>query len=132
MRVYILDRKGKSREQMLEWLSEDKRLTGIETFDDYIRLIEQVGNSPPDYCIIRLGADGIPGLKTADMVRQIDPGIRIVFISDDRDYALDAFEAGANGYLLCPVERDKLEKCLRSDSVLDRKKRKINLNGGQM
>jgi two-component SAPR family response regulator len=32
--------------------------------------------------------------------------------SDDRDYALDAFEVGAYGYLLCPVERDKLEKHL--------------------
>ncbi|MEW5952841.1 MAG: hypothetical protein AB1815_03655 [Bacillota bacterium] len=32
--------------------------------------------------------------------------------SDDRDYALDAFEVRADGYLLCPVERDKLEKYL--------------------
>lgn len=108
MRVYILDRQGKSREQMLEWLAEDKRLTGIEAFDDYIRFIEQVGNSPPDYCIIRMGADGIPGLKTAEMVRQISTDIRIIFISCDRDYALDAFKAGANGYLLCPIMRDKL------------------------
>jgi DNA-binding NarL/FixJ family response regulator len=113
LRVYILDRPGKSRGQMLEWLSEDKRLTGIEAFDDYIQFIEQVGNSPPDYCIIRLGADGIPGLKTAEMVRQISADIRIIFISDDRDYALDAFEAGANGHLLCPVDRDQLKKYLK-------------------
>lgn len=61
MKVYILDRRGKSREQMLEWLSEDKRLTGIEVFEDYIN--------------------------------------RIIFISDDRDYALDAYEVGAYGYM---------------------------------
>lgn len=112
MRVYILDRRCKTREQILEWLSDDKMLTGVESFEDYIKFIEQIGNSPPDFCIIRLGWDGIPGLKTADMVRQISPDIRVVFISDDRDYALDAFEVRADGYLLCPVKRDKLEKCL--------------------
>lgn len=112
MRVYILDKQSKSREQMLEWLSEDKRLTGIEVFEDYIRFIEQVGKSPPDFCVIRLGKDEIPGLKTGDMVRQTSPDIKIIFISDDRDYALDAYEVGAYGYLLCPVQRDKLEKYL--------------------
>lgn len=112
LRVHILDKPGKTREQILKWLSEDKRLTGVETFEDYIRYIEQTENSPPDFCIIRLGWDGIPGLKTADMVREINPHIRIIFISDDRDYALHAFEVGAYGYLLCPVKRDKLEKCL--------------------
>ena len=81
-------------------------------FEDYVRFVEQVGYSLPDFCIIRLGWDGIPGLKTAGLVRQICPDIRIIFVSDDRDYALDAYEVGAYGYLLCPVEQDKLEKCL--------------------
>lgn len=97
---------------MLKWLSEDKRLTGVDVYEDYIKFIEQVGSSPPDFCIIRLGCDGIPGLKTADMVRQTNADIRIIFLADDRDYALDAYEMGAYGYLLSPVKRDKLEKCL--------------------
>lgn len=112
MKVYILDRQGKCRNQMLKWLSEDKQLTGIKVFEDYIQFIERTESSPPDFCIIRLGWNGIPGFKTADMVRQISPDIRILFISDDRDYALDAYEAGAYGYLLCPVKKDKLEKYL--------------------
>lgn len=113
MRVYILDRRGKTREQILEWLSEDKRLTCVEVFENYIQFIEQIGNSPPDLCIIRLGWDGIPGLKTADMAKQISPDIRVVFIAEDRDYALDAFEVRADGYLLCPLHREKFYRCLK-------------------
>lgn len=112
MRVYILDKKSKSREKMQGWLSEDKRVEGIEGFEDYIQFIERVGKSPPDICFIRLGDDRIPGLKIADMIRQISSDTRIVFISDDGDYALDAYEVGAYGYLLCPVMKDKLEKYL--------------------
>lgn len=98
---------------MLKWLSEDKSIEEVETFEDNIKFIAQVGKSPPNFCIIRLGRDGIPGLKTADMVRQISPDIKIVFISDDRDYAMDAYEIGVYGYLQCPVAKDKFEKCLQ-------------------
>lgn len=133
MKVYLLDRHGKTREQILEWLLEDKRSTGVEVFEDYIQFIELVEASPPDFCIIRLGWDGIPGIKTADMVRQISADIRIVFISDTRDYALDAFEARADCYLLCPVKKDKLMKCLHGDFSGGRiKESKSDLNGGQI
>ena len=112
MRVYILDLPCRSREQIVSWLSEDCRVSEVKAFEDYIRLIEQAESSPPDICIIRLGSDGIPGLKAAEMLGQIGAGIRIVFISGKKDYALDAYEAGAYGYLLCPVNRDKLQKYL--------------------
>lgn len=112
LKVYILDRKNKSQAQMVKWLSEDKRISGIEVFEDYLKFIEKVGKSPPNFCIIRLGRDEIPGLKTAEMVRQINSDIRIIFVSDDRDYAVDAYEVGAYGYLLSPLKRDKLEKYL--------------------
>ena len=112
MRVYILDMPCKSREQIVSWLSDDGRVSEVEVYEDYIQLIEQAESSPPDLCIIRLGRDEIPGMKTAGMVRHISADVRIIFISDGRDYALDAYEAGAYGYLLCPVERDKLQKYL--------------------
>ena len=117
MRVYILDKHDKCREQMLKWLLEDKRLTRAEVFEDYILFIERIGKHPPDLCFIRLGWEGIPGLKTADMVKQSSPKTRIVFIADDRDYALDAHEVGADGYLLCPVERTRFEKCFEKKEM---------------
>ncbi len=113
MKVYILDVQGKIREQMLKWLSEDKEIEGVGVFEDYVRFIEQVGKAPPDFCFIRLGKDGIPGLKIAGMVQQISSDVRIVFVSDDRDYAVDAYEVGAYGYLLSPINREKFEKYIR-------------------
>lgn len=97
---------------MLKWLLEDKRLIEVGVFEDYIKFIEQISKSPPNFCIIRLGVDEIPGLKVADMVRQISSDSKIVFISDERDYALDAYEIGAYGYLLCPIEKKKFLKLL--------------------
>lgn len=112
MKIYILDVQGKGLEQMLQWLSENKKVKAVEVFADYIKFIDQVGKSLPDFCVIRLGSDEIPGLKAADMVQQISTDIRIVFVSDDRGYAVDAYEVGAYGYLLCPIDRKKFENYL--------------------
>lgn len=111
MRVYILDFQSKNLEQILTWLSQDKRIEDTEVFENYTQFIEKVENLHPDLCFIRIGEYRISGLKAGKMVKQISPETRIVFMADDRAYALDAYEAGAWGYLLNPVERTKFEKC---------------------
>lgn len=110
MNVYILDVQGQGREQMVQWLTENKKVNSIEIFEDYIQFLERTGKSPPDFCIIRLGEHTIPGLKAADMVGQMSPDTKIVFVSNDGDYALDAYEIGVYGYLLSPVEKEKFLK----------------------
>ncbi|MCX7922335.1 MAG: response regulator [Clostridia bacterium] len=112
MTVYILDIQSKARNKIIKWLSEDKAVENVKIFDDYIKFIELVSKCPADFCIIRLGENRIPGLKVACMVQQISADIRIVFVSNESDYAIDAYEIGAYGYLLCPVNRDTFEKCL--------------------
>lgn len=119
LRVFILDKHGKCLEQMLKWISENIILTEVEVFEDYIMLIKEAGRHPPNLCFIRLGQDGIPGLKTAGIVKQTSPETRIIFIADDRDYALDAHEVGADDYLLCPLERKRFEKCIETGKYND-------------
>lgn len=112
LRVYILDVQGKIREQILTWLSENKTIDRVEVFEDYARFIEQVGKSSPDFCFIRLGKDGIPGLKAAGMAQRISTDIRIIFVSEDKRYAVDAYEVGAYGYLSSPLTKEKVDKYL--------------------
>jgi len=113
LKVYILDKPGESMEQMLLWLGEEIRFNEIKAFNDYAQFVRQVGKMLPDLCIIRLGEVEMPGLKVARMIQQIKSDIRIIFLSDDSDYALEAYEIGANGYLMCPLLEEKFKKCIR-------------------
>lgn len=114
MRVYILDIKGKIRDQMVKWLKEDERVKETRVFEDFTELVQQVAKSPPDSCIIRLGRDEIPGLSAAGTVRLMKPAVHVVFVSESSDYALDAYEIGAYGYLLCPLDKEKFDRCFIS------------------
>ena len=112
MNVCVLDNKSESLKRMLECLSDNKRISEVEVFEDYDLFIVKVIKSNPALCIIRLGCEEIPGLKAARMVKMVNSNIRVVFISESRDYALDAFEIGANGYLLGAADKKTLDKCL--------------------
>ncbi len=109
MEVFILDIQSVCREQMLKWLTENNLKNKVKVYDNYVHFIEEVSESQPQYCIIRLGENKIPGLKVARMVQQINPDIRIVFIANERDYVLDAYEIGAHAYLLSPLRREQFE-----------------------
>lgn len=112
MRLYILDAQDKIRDQLLRILSEYNKADEIKAFEDYAAFMEQAIKFPPDYCFIRLGTDGIPGLKAAEMAQQISGDIRVIFVSEDRRHALDAYEVGAYGYLCPPFTKEKLDKYL--------------------
>lgn len=130
MDVYILDDEGQEREQIAKWLREDARVRRIELFEDHQHLLERIKKSPSHLSLIRLGNHGIPGLKTAEMIKEENPEARIVFLAKDRDYALDAFEVGADGYLLEPLEKEKLEQAFLNLKIKDKSKKLGGTNPG--
>jgi DNA-binding NarL/FixJ family response regulator len=112
MQVYILDKGGSGTDKILAWLMENKQvreitvLKGADNFLDRVRLLE------PDLAFIRLGDDDIPGLQTGRMIKEAGLRTRVVFVSLDKKHALEAFDIGAYGYLLSPIDKKKFEKII--------------------
>lgn len=52
------------------------------------------------------------GLELAEHIRARNEAVEIVFLTSSREYALDAFEVAACGYLLKPVNKEKFDKVL--------------------
>lgn len=113
MKVYLLEAEGETLDKMLLWLSENALVKVVAVFAKPDDLLKRIAREKPDLVFIRLGNDEIPGLKTGGIVMALDQNIRVVFVSDERDYALNAYEIGAYGYLLCPVTKDKFDKLVR-------------------
>lgn len=114
VRVFFLDRGGPGLDKILAWLSGKKNIREVSVIKDPDLFLEQVEWEKPDLVMIRLGDSDIPGLNIGRMVKALEPEIRIVFVSDERVYALDAYEVGAYGYLLSPITETKLRKIFSS------------------
>lgn len=112
MKVYILDAEGATLDKMLLWLFDNSMVKVIAVFEKPDEFLEGIKKEPPDLVFVRLGNDEIPWLKTVRIMVALNQNIRVVFISDEPDYVVDAYEIGSYGYLLCPVTKDKFDKLL--------------------
>ncbi len=62
---------------------------------------------PADVAFIDIEMPEMSGLELAERLMDIDPMIKIVFITAYNQYALDAFRAHAIGYLLKPLDSEE-------------------------
>lgn len=112
MRILLLDDGVSGTEKLLEWFSECGDIEMVSVIKTMELFLEKAVMERPDAVFIHTGRAGFPGFKTGEALRAKDSRVPIVFLSDEKKYALDAFETGADGFLLCPVEKDKIKKCL--------------------
>lgn len=59
---------------------------------------------------IDLGNSDINGIMLAKKIKEIQPEIRIIFVTGFKEYAFDAFSVHATGYLLKPIQKDDIKR----------------------
>lgn len=62
-----------------------------------------------DAALLDIDMPGMTGLELAKVIKKRWPDTAVIFLTGYSQYALDAFEVHASGYLLKPVKREKLE-----------------------
>lgn len=114
MRILLLDDGVSGTENLLEWFSECVDVEMVSVIKNRALFLEKAAAERPDAVFIHAGRPGFPGFKTGETLRAADGRVPIVFLSDEKKFALDAFETGADGFLLCPVEKGKVKKCVEN------------------
>lgn len=111
MRVLIVDDEYPARKELRAQLSQfpDVEIVGeAATADEARKLIEAV---PYDVVFLDIEMPGRSGLELArELARRGGP--RVVFTTAYPQYAVDAFDVGASGYLLKPFDEERLAKVL--------------------
>ncbi|WP_298397442.1 response regulator transcription factor [uncultured Azonexus sp.] len=76
--------------------------------------IAEIERSSPDVVLLDIAMPGLSGIEVARLVRRSNPQVRILILSsiDRRDVVDQAFDAGANGYLLKDFILDELQQAL--------------------
>lgn len=72
-----------------------------------------------DIVLLDIDMPGMNGISLARKLRREGEGLQIIFVTGLMDYALEGYEVEAVSYLLKPVCREKLFRCL--DKASDRR-----------
>ena len=85
------------------------QLDDVRGFTRAKNAIEAIKQEPVQLAILDIDMPDINGIELAMAIKEVDPDIRILFVTGYTEYAVEAFKIHASGYLLKPVSQEQLE-----------------------
>ncbi|WP_026651089.1 response regulator [Butyrivibrio proteoclasticus] len=108
MRAICVDDDEMVLDLTISFMEESDFFSEVRGFISAKEAIEYMKNSKVSLALLDVDMPEMDGMTLAGKLREIDPKLSIIFLTGYSQYAVDAFKVHAEGYLLKPIEKDKL------------------------
>ena len=112
MNVLIVDDEAPARVRLRQLLEEDGAHTVVGEAGNGKRALELAAELEPDVVLMDIRMPGLNGIETAHHLNTFENPPAVIFATAYDEYAIEAFEASAIGYVLKPVRRERLDQAL--------------------
>ncbi|MCO7186974.1 MULTISPECIES: LytTR family DNA-binding domain-containing protein [unclassified Pseudoalteromonas] len=113
MNYLILDDEPIARRRLRRLMSEFEHFTCVAEASDGELALQLCEDNSPELVFLDIAMPDIDGLEVAGMLRQKMPECKIVFVTAFAEHALRAFDLLAEGYLVKPIDKDRLGALLQ-------------------
>jgi DNA-binding NarL/FixJ family response regulator len=114
IRVMLVDDHALVREGINQILDKEPDITVIGEAERGDLALEMLESLQPDVVLLDVRMPGMSGIETTRRIRAAFPKIRVLILSAYADFAVEAFRAGASGYVLKSARSRELVAALRS------------------
>ena len=118
MRVLIVDDEGPARARLKRIVEDLEGYEFAAEAGNGEQAISLASETQADIVLLDIRMPGLNGIETAHHLNTLECPPAIVFTTAYDEYAIEAFEARAIGYVLKPVRRNRLEAALEHASRL--------------
>jgi len=112
VRVLIVDDEKPARDRLHQILADEEGYDVVGEASNGHEALDLAAELKPDIVLLDIRMPGMEGIETAHHLNTMDPRPVVVFTTAYDEYAVDAFEARAIGYVLKPVRRSRLTGAL--------------------
>jgi two-component SAPR family response regulator len=95
----------------------------IHSFGDPLEAAEEAKKNAFDIAFLDISLPSINGVALAKKIKETNPSTNIIFVTAYDEYAMDALNLHASGYILKPVNANKVKAELNDLRYLDSKKK---------
>lgn len=104
-----------------DWCSTVSIPVTVKTIDNGDQLLEYCSRCNPDVILLDIMMPFLNGMEAAKEIREHNSISKIIFLTSSPEFAIESYDVEASGYLLKPVERNRLfqllGRCLSSAST---------------
>ena len=119
-RVLIADDEVLARDRLRSLLAEIPEVLLVGEAEHGEQALEMADELAPDIVLLDIRMPGINGLEAARRIQQFSEPPAVIFTTAFDEYAINAFETQATGYLLKPIRAEKLRAAIMQAGRLTR------------
>lgn len=112
----LLDR-NLVKDSILLWAKQKNTLVDTVLFDNGDEMLDYCRDNPVDILLLDIVMPLLSGMEAAAELRKTNDAVKIIFLTSNAEYAVESYDVDASGYLLKPLNTEKLFKIL--DKYLD-------------
>ncbi|MGH8222643.1 MAG: LytR/AlgR family response regulator transcription factor [Woeseiaceae bacterium] len=113
MNILIVDDEAPARGRLRQLIEDGGEHRVVGEAANGREALELAAKLTPDVVLLDIRMPELDGIETAQHFNSFDNPPAIVFATAYDEYAMQAFEANAVGYVLKPVRRERLDTALR-------------------
>ncbi|MFT6154927.1 MAG: two-component system response regulator AlgR [Crocinitomicaceae bacterium] len=112
MKIIIVDDEPLARTRLVRFINNAQLGEVVSEANNGIEAIKAIEKFAPDVVLLDIQMPAMNGLEAAQHISQLDTPPAIIFTTAYDEYAIQAFDVQAVGYLLKPVRIDDLRNAL--------------------
>ena len=109
--LLVVDDSEMNREILKEILGKEYRILEACDGEEALKMLEQYGTEI-SLVLLDIIMPLLNGMDAAREIRECIPDVKIIFLTSSPEFAVESYDVEAAGYLLKPLDPDKLEKVL--------------------
>ena len=118
MNILIVDDEAPARDRLRQILQDFPDHKVVGEAGNGQEALELANSLNPDVILLDIRMPGLDGVETAHHLNAFEKPPAVVFTTAYDEYAIDAFEANAIGYVMKPVRRERLGQALQQAARL--------------
>ncbi len=113
MRIAVIDDERPARSELKHQLLELLPESVIEEGESGEQALEMAGEKRYDLFFLDINLGDIKGTVLVNALKNMQPDMKIVFVTAYTEYAVKAFELGVEDYIMKPYDQRRLQKMLK-------------------
>lgn len=127
MRAVIIDDEKNAAMQLYSLIEDYAAITVINIFTDPCEGLRWLIKESIDLLFLDIDMPNISGIYIAELLAELQPEIKICFVTAFDDFAIKAFEINALDYILKPCTKERLNSCIGKLAGIANKKKELEV-----
>lgn len=127
MRAVIIDDEKNAAMQLYSLVEDYSAITVVNIFTDPCEGLRWLIKESIDLLFLDIDMPNISGIYIAELLSELQPEIKICFVTAFDDFAIKAFEINALDYILKPCTKERLNSCISKLARISMKKKELEV-----